>query len=85
MFNTLFVVVKKGNRKPKESNKITLTSIIYNTQCFEQVKVKTLGNVNADFLENQKLKKRMSWKGRDTVMPQRLLRMPGETNKAHVI
>lgn len=51
----LFVIVKKGNRKLKtikESNKITLTNIIYNTQCFEEIKVKTLGNVNADFLEN---------------------------------
>lgn len=51
----LFVVVKKGNRKLKtikESNKITLTNIIYNAQCFEEIKVKTPGNVNDDFLEN---------------------------------
>ena len=43
---------KEIEKTIKESNRITLTNIIYNTQCFEEIKVKTLGNVNADFLEN---------------------------------
>lgn len=66
--------------KPQESNKITLTTIIYNTM-FSGSQGKVIGKCE-HCLFSQKLEKRTSWKGGETVTLYPCLRMQARLRRS---